>query len=68
MGPNPTEGETTGEFSEGLMTEKGEAKTVAELLEVELLGCCEDMAWKRPAEENLVLSEGYQSDTPSKHC
>lgn len=68
MGPNPRECGTTGELSEGLMTEKGEPKRLVGLLEAELLGCCEDMACKLPAGEKNVPSEGYQSDTPSKHC
>lgn len=49
MGPNPRVGETTGELSEGLMTEKGEPKMLVGLLEAELLGCCEDMACEQPA-------------------
>lgn len=68
MGPNPKEGETTGELSEGLITEKGDPKTLVGLLEAELLGCCEDMASKLPSGEDEVPSEGYQSDTPSTHC
>lgn len=56
MGPNPREGETTGELSEGLITEKGEPKMLVGLLEAELLGCCEDMASKLPSGEDDVLS------------
>lgn len=62
MGPNPREGETTVELSEGLITEKGEPKMVVGLLEAELLGCCEDMASKQPSGEDDVPSEGYQSE------
>ncbi len=61
MGPNPRDGETTGELSDGLITEKGEPKMLVGLLEAELLGCCEDMASKLPTGEEGVLSEGYQS-------
>lgn len=68
MGPNPKEGDTTGELSEGLITEKGEPKMFVGLLEAELLGCCEDMASKQPTGEEDVPSEGYLSDTPSTHC
>lgn len=53
MGPNPREGETTGELSEGLMTEKGEPKMLVGLLEAELLGCCEDMAINYPMERMM---------------
>ena len=62
MGPNPREGETTGELSEGLITEKGEPRMLVGLLEAELLGCCEDMASKLPSGEDAVPSEGYQSE------
>lgn len=63
MGPNPREGETTGELSEGLMTEKGEPKMLVGLLDAELLlGCCEDMTSKLPSGEDGVPSEGYQSE------
>ena len=62
MGPNPREGETTGELSEGLMTEKGEPRMLVGLLEAELLGCCEDMASEQPSGEEDVPSEGYQSE------
>lgn len=48
MGPNPREGETTGELREGLITEKGEPKMLVGLFEAELLGCCEDMTWNYP--------------------
>lgn len=61
MGPKPREGETTGEFREGLMTEKGEPRMLVGLLEAELLGCCEDMASKLPRREDQVLSDEYQS-------
>lgn len=61
MGPNPRDGETTGELSEGLITEKGEPKMLVGLLEAELLGCCEDMASKLPSGKDDVPSEGYQS-------
>ena len=47
-GPKPREGDTTGELSEGLMTENGEPKRLVGLLEAELLGCCEDMAINNP--------------------
>lgn len=60
-GPNPREGETTGELIEGLITENGEPKMLVGLLEAELLGCCEDMALKISTEEDDVPSEGYQS-------
>lgn len=60
-GPNPSEGETTGELIEGLITEKGDAKMLVGLLEAELLGCCEDMALEIHTEEDVVPSEGYQS-------
>lgn len=53
MGPNPIEGETTGELSEGLITEKGEPKMLVGLLEAELLGCCEDMAISYPVERMM---------------
>lgn len=66
MGPNPREGETTGELSEELITENGEPKILVGLLEAELLGCCEDMACKLPAEENNVPSEGCQSKVTRK--
>lgn len=66
MGPNPREGETTGELSEGLMTEKGEPKMLVGLLEAELLGCCEDMASKLPNGEDDVPPEGYQSECDTK--
>lgn len=46
IGPNPREGEAKGEFREGLMTEKGEAKKLVGLLDPELLGCGVDMARK----------------------
>lgn len=52
MGPNPKEGDTTGELREGLMTEKGEPKMFVGLLDAELLGCCEDMASKQPTGED----------------
>lgn len=68
MGPNPRDGETTGELREELITEKGEPKMLVGLLEAELLGCCEDMASKLPSREKVVPSEGFQSDTPSTHC
>lgn len=66
MGPNPSEGETTGELSEGLMTEKGEPKMLVGLLEAELSGCCEDMASKLPSGEEDAPSEGYQSEGQHK--
>lgn len=66
MGPNPREGETTGELSEGLITENGEPKMLVGLLEAELLGCCEDMASKLPSGEDDVPSEGYQSEGDTK--
>lgn len=50
------------------MTENGDPKMLVGLLEAELLGCCEDMACKLPAEKKNFPFEGYQSDTPSKHC
>lgn len=62
MGPNPREGDTTGELTEGLMTEKGEPKILVGLLEAELLGCCDDMASKLPSGED----DG--SEKPSTHC
>lgn len=66
MGPNARECGTTGELSEGLMTEKGEPKMLVGLLEAELLGCCEDMACKLPAGEKNVPSEGDQSESGTK--
>lgn len=60
-GPNPREGETTGELTEGLITENGEPKMLVGLLEAELLGCCEDMALKISTVEDDVPSQGYQS-------
>lgn len=62
MGPKPREGETTGELREGLITEKGDPRTLVGLLEAELLGCCEDMASRRPREKEGVPSAGYQSE------
>lgn len=62
MGPNPREGETTGEMRVGLITEKGEPKMLLGLLEAELFGCCVDMAHKLPTEDNDVLCEEYQSE------
>lgn len=52
-GPNPREGETTGELSEGLITENGEPKMLVGLLEAELLGCCEDMALSYPLRRTM---------------
>lgn len=52
-GPNPREGETTGELSEGLITENGEPKMLVGLLEAELLGCCEDMALSYPLKRTM---------------
>lgn len=66
MGPNPREGEITGELSVGLMTENGEPKMLVGLLEAELLGCCEDMASKLPSGEDDVPSEGSQSKMNTK--
>lgn len=66
MGPNPRECGTTGELSEGLMTENGDPKMLVGLLEAELLGCCEDMACKLPAEKKNVPFEGYQSESDKK--
>lgn len=65
MGPNPREGEITGELSVGLITEKGEPKMLVGLLEAELFGCCEDMASKLPSRED-VPSEGYRSKGKTK--
>jgi len=62
MGPNPRVGETTGELSEELITEKGEPKMLVGLLEAELLPCCEDMTSKIPNGEDKFSSEGYQSE------
>lgn len=62
MGPNPREGEITGELRVGLITEKGEPKMLLGLLEAELFGCCVDMAHKLPTEDNDVSCEGYQSE------
>lgn len=59
MGPNPSDGEITGELSEGLITEKGEPRMLVGLLEAELLSCCEDMASLLPSGEEDVPSEGY---------
>lgn len=56
MGPNPRDGEITGELIGELITEKGEPKMLVGLLEAELLGCCEDMASKLPNEEDDVLT------------
>lgn len=61
MGPNPKEGDTTGELSAGLITEKGDPKMFVGLLDAELLGCCEDMASKQPTAEEDVPSDGYLS-------
>lgn len=66
MGPNPREGEITGELSVGLMTENGEPKMLVGLLEAELLGCCEDMARKLPSGGDDVPSEGVQSRENTK--
>lgn len=66
MGPNPKEGVTPGELSEGLMTEKGEPKTLVGLLEAELMGCCEDMAIQLPSGEDDDPSEGLQSEGSRK--
>lgn len=49
MGPKPIEGVTPGEPSEGLITEKGEPRVLVGLLEAELMGCCEDMAFDLPS-------------------
>lgn len=51
-GPKPREGETTGELSDGLITENGEPKMLVGLLEAELLGGSEDMAFKQSSEED----------------
>lgn len=68
MGPNPKEGDTTGELIEGLITGKGEPRKLVGLLEAELLGCCVDMAHKQPAEENDVPSSGCQSKVDTRGC
>lgn len=48
------------------MTENGDPKMLVGLLEAELLGCCEDMACKLPAEKENVPFEGYQSESDKK--
>lgn len=68
MGPNPREGDTKGELSEGLITVKGEPRTLVGLLDAELLGCCVDMAITLPSKKDDVPAAGCQSDTPSTHC
>lgn len=66
MGPNPREGDATGEPREGLITEKGEPMKLVGLLEAELLGWGADMARKLPAEENDVPSSGCQSEVETR--